>query len=174
MDFFDLVNRRRSIRRYGSRPVEAADLTRILDAANRAPSAGNLQAYAILVVRKLETKRALVRAALDQDFLAQAPVVLAFFALPSLSSAKYRERGVDLYAMQDATIACAYAQLAATALGLGTVWVGAFDDASVKRILQVEADWRPAALLPIGYSDEAPGPTARRRLEELARELDEA
>ena len=59
-----------------------------------------------------------------------------------------------------------------TALGLGSVWVGAFDDASVKHILKAQADWRPVALLPIGYPAESPSATPRRALTALARDAD--
>jgi len=170
MDFFELIAARRSIRAYQNRPVEEEKIAQILNAANRAPSAGNLQAYVILVVRSSDTRQALARAALNQDFLGQAPVVLAFFAHQRMSAAKYKQRGVELYALQDATIACGYAQLAATELGLGTVWVGAFDDDAVKHVLKAQADWRPVALLPIGYPAESPQPTPRRALEELAKD----
>jgi nitroreductase len=173
MDFFELIHARRSIRVYTSQPVEEENITRILEAANHAPSAGNLQAYVILVVRDAATKAALSQAALNQESLTSAPVVLAFFAHQQVSAAKYKHRGTELYSVQDATVACCYAQLAATALGLGSVWVGAFEDASVNRILKAQADWRPVALLPIGYADEAPSATPRRALSATAREAGE-
>jgi nitroreductase len=173
MDYFELIQARRSIRAYQPRPVEEDKLTRILEAARHAPSAGNLQAYMILVVRNPAIRAALAKAALGQDFLAHAPVVLAFFADQQRAATKYHKRGAELYALQDATIACAYAQLAAAQLGLGSVWVGAFDDDAVKRVLRTQADWRPVALLPMGYPAETPAPTSRRPLNELAKEADQ-
>ena len=122
------------------------------------------------MVRNPATKQALVQAALNQEFIAQAPGVLAFFAHRLMSASKYKQRGAELYSVQDATVACAYAQLAAAALGLGSVWVGAFDDAEVMRALRAKPEWRPVALLPIGYPAESPEPTSRRPVEELARE----
>jgi nitroreductase len=171
MDFFELIKARRSIRAYQNRPVEQASLNKILEAANRAPSAGNVQAYVILIVRELAIKEALAQASLNQGFLAQAPVVLAFFADPQRAAGNYKKRGAELYSVQDATIACAYAQLAAAELGLGNVWVGAFDDAAVCKILKPQSDWRPVALLPIGYPAESPRPTPRRALDDLTREV---
>ena len=171
MDFFELIRARCSIRAYQPRPVEAGKLTRILEAANRAPSAGNLQAYKIVIVHDAATRKALSRAALHQDSLAQAPVVLAFLAHLDASAAKYGNRGATLYSLQDATIACAYAQLAASALGLGSVWVGAFNDEAVGDALKVRAGWRPVGLLSIGYPAETPEPTSRRPLNELVEEL---
>ena len=170
MDFFELIQARRSIRAYKTQEVESAKLTRILEAANRAPSAGNLQAYLILIVRDAATRQALSRASLNQESLVQAPVVLAFIACPHSSGAKYKSRGEELYSIQDATIACAYAQLAATEQGLASVWVGAFEEDAVKGILKAKPDWRPVALLPIGYPAESAGPTPRKPLDELVRD----
>lgn len=170
MEFFELIQARRSIRAYTPQPVEEEKITRVLEAANHAPSAGNLQAYVILVVRGASAKAELSRASLQQESLTSAPVVLAFFAHQQVSAARYKNRGVELYSVQDATVACAYAQLAATALGLGSVWIGAFDDAAVKRILKAREEWRPIALLPLGYPAENPAATPRRALSDTARE----
>jgi nitroreductase len=78
--------------------------------------------------------------------------------------------GPSFIPVQDATIACAYAQLTAVELGLGTVRAGAFDDAEVSRILNTKTEWRSVALLPIGYPAESPEPTPRRPLEELVKD----
>lgn len=169
MDLFEAIQRRRSVRAYEPRAVEADKLRRILTCALAAPSAGNLQAYAVVVVTDPDTRRALARAALDQEFIAQAPVVLVFFQDPARSAARYGRRGAELYSLQDATIACSYAQLAATALGLASCWVGAFDEQAVRRLAKAPRDLRPAALLTVGYPAEAPGPIGRRPLREVVR-----
>lgn len=166
MNLFDVIQARQSVRAFLSKEVEPDKLDAILLAANQAPSAGNLQAYEIHLIRDAKTKQALVKAALDQKFIAQAPVVLIFCAHPA-RAAKYGERGRQLYAVQDATIAVAYAQLAATAQGLATCWVGAFDDQQVARAADLPADQRPVAMLPIGYPAETPPRTPRRGLAEL-------
>ncbi len=136
----------------------------ILEAANRAPSAGNLQAYEIYVVTRRTALRALVHASFGQEFVAETPVVLVFCAHARRSSRKYGRRGTCLYCIQDATIACTYAQLAATTLGLATVWVGAFNDDAVREVIGVDCDLLPVAILPIGYGAEMPAETARRPL----------
>ncbi len=161
-----MIRKRRSVRAFASRAVEADKVTRVLEAANAAPSAGNLQGYEIFRITREKERAALARAALDQFFIAQAPVVLVFCANPARSAAKYRERGARLYAVQDATIACAFAMLAATALGLGTCWVGAFNDAAVERVLGCRG-LVPVAILPIGYPAEQPEPAPRRPLSDL-------
>jgi nitroreductase len=112
-------------------------------------------------------KQALVKAAYDQEFLAQAPLILVFCAHPARSKIRYAERGVDLYCVQDATIACTYAMLAATALGLATVWVGAFNEHEVRQIIRAPESHRPIAMLPIGYAAEVPRIRGRRDLSDL-------
>jgi nitroreductase len=166
VDLFEVIKKRRSVRAFTPQPVEPEKVAQVLAAANAAPSAGSLQGYEIFQVTREKERAALARAALDQFYVAQAPVVLVFCANPARSAAKYRERGARLYAIQDATIACTFAMLAATALGLGTVWVGAFDDAAVQRVLGRQ-DLLPVAILPMGYPAEEPEPTPRRSLEEL-------
>ncbi len=170
MDFFKTVEDRHSMRKYVETPVEDEKLQKILETANKAPSAGNLQGYEIYVVHKLEQRQALVNASWDQGFLAEAPVVLIFCANPARSAEKYKQRGIELYSIQDATIACAFAILAAKAQGLDTVWVGAFDEAAVSEIAHIPLDLRPVAMLPIGYAGKVPSVRPRRELRDLVHE----
>ena len=167
MELFEAIESRQSVRAYQPTEVEADKLEMILSAANQAPSAGNLQAYEIFLIRDGRVKRALARAALDQDFVAQAPVVLVFCAHPARSAVRYGRRGRELYCVQDATIAAAYAQLAATALGLATCWVGAFEDQQVRQAIGAPSALRPVVILPLGYPAESPLRTSRRSLEDL-------
>jgi len=172
MDFFELIEARRSVRLYSPAQVEEHKLEAILKAANRAPSAGNLQAYEIYLLRDRAVRLAVARAALDQWFISEAPVALVFCANPERSASRYGRRGVRLYSIQDATIACTFAMLAATALGLSTVWVGAFDDDGVRRAIGAPEGHQPVAILPIGYPSEQPAPTPRRALEDLVHEAE--
>jgi len=168
MEFFEVVDKRRSIRAFTNKPVEPERLQAILEAANRAPSAGNLQAYEIYVVTRRVTLRALADASLGQEFVAHAPIALVFCAHPARSSGKYGRRGESLYSIQDGTIACAHAHLAATALGLASVWVGAFDENAVRKALGLGDDLLPVAILPIGHPGERAEATTRRPLAGLA------
>ncbi len=170
MDFFEAVKKRRSVRVFQEKNVEEEKLEKILEAANSAPSAGDLQAYEIIIVRDEKRKQLLASAALGQDFIAEAPVALVVLADPPRSAWKYGKRGSELYSIQDATIAGAYIQLAAVALGLSTTWVGALDDEEVKKIVGAPVEAKPVAIIPLGYAGEAPAPTPRRRLSDLARE----
>lgn len=167
MDLFDVIKARKSVRAYQSQEVEPEKLNTILATVLQAPSAGNLQAFKVHVVRDAKRKLALAAAALNQEFLAQAPVVLVFCADRERSGSRYHQRGEQLYSLQDATIAVTYAQLAATALGLATCWVGAFDENQVGRIMEVPPGQHPVAMLPIGHGAEVPSPTGRRSLTEL-------
>ncbi len=166
MDFFDVLRARRSVRTFSSRPIEAEKLQRILEAANSAPSAGNQQSYEIYTVQPVKKRAALSQAAGAQGFVLGAPLSLVFCAHPA-RAAEYGERGERLFAVQDATIACAFAMLAAAAQGVGSVWTGAFDPAAVRRVLGAPEDLLPVAILPLGYAAGAGDERTRRPLEEL-------
>ena len=171
MEFFDVVRSRQSIRKFLPKPVEPDALRRVLAAAVQAPSAGNLQAFQVFMIDQPELKRRLAEAAGNQSSILQAPVVLVFCADPERAAARYGARG-ELFCIQDATIACAYAQLAATAVGLSSVWLGvAFEPESVQEALSLGNGLWPIVLLPIGYAAEQPARTTRRDLRELCREL---
>jgi len=150
----EVFKNRHSVRIFQNKLVESEKLEEILEAANSAPSAGNLRAREIIVVKEQVVKEKIVKAARDQDFIAQAPVVLVFCAVPKRSAVKYKERGRDLYAIQDATIAASFAWLQAVILGLSACWVGAFTEEEIKEILQIKETWQPVAILPIGYAGE--------------------
>ncbi len=171
MDIFNVFSKRHSIRAFTDQPVTNELLVKIFEAVKKAPSAGNLQAFDIYLVTKMEHKKALMRASYDQEFLVQAPVVLVFCAVPARSAVRYTERGETLYCIQDATIACTYAMLAATGLGLGSVWVGAFDEETVHRIIDAEPGHRPVAMLPIGYPNAAPRIRPRRGVEDMVHQI---
>jgi nitroreductase len=166
MEFAEVLTKRRSVRSYTPELVEENKLRRIFEAANIAPSAGNLQAYQVRVVRDKAKKNALAKAAHGQGFIAEAPVCLVFCADPRRSAAKYGKRGSDLYSVQDATIAATFAMLAAVDLGLATVWVGDFDEKKVQRVLGVRSI-RPVAIFSLGYAAEQPQPSPRRAIEEI-------
>lgn len=171
-DLFATVRHRHSVRHFQSdMPVEREKLNAVLEIACAAPSAGGLQAYRIVAVEGEDARTRLAHAAHDQTCLAEAPLTLAFVTQPMRSEQVYGTRGRELYALQDATIAAAYAQLAAVAAGLACGWVGAFDETAVRDVLGCEGDERPVALIPIGYPAELPQETPRRPLAEMVRTL---
>lgn len=165
MDYFtDLIRQRRSIRSFkSSRPVGKGELRLIIDAANLAPSAGNCQAYEIYMVVQQALKAKIAVLAAHQEWLSQAPLLLIFMANGRRSSRKYGWRGSSLYAIQDATLACSYAQLKAHDLGLATCWVGAFDDYGLRKALNAPNKLQPISILAVGYADETPEHGRTRR-----------
>jgi len=167
MDIFEVIQHRRSVRSFTAQEVEEVKLSRILAASNDAPSAGDLQSFEIIVVREPERKVALARAAHHQDILVDAALDLVFLADTEASASKYGERGRRLYAVQDASIAAAYAQLAAVGLGLATSWIGDFDERQVRRVVGASERLVPVAILPVGYAAEEPEKPPRRRLSSL-------
>ena len=167
-DFFETVRHRHSIRRYQEETViEPGKLHAILEMACAAPSAGDLQSYQIIVVKAAKTRAALRQAADEQAFISAAPACLVFCADLQRSAQQFQQRGKHLYAIQDATIAAAYAQLAIVAAGMGSTWVGQFDEAAVHRALGLNEDLLPIALLSLGYPAELPATTARRPMDEV-------
>ena len=171
MDLFEVIEKRHSIRAFLDTPLEAEMVERIIQAAMRAPSAGNLQAYEIFLAETPAIRSALAQASLDQDFIASSPLALVFCTVPARSQVRYGPRGANLYALQDATIACSFAMLAATALGLTSVWVGAFDDRRVLRALGDPPGLMPVAILPIGYPAEEPEIRPRRAIHEMIHKI---
>ncbi len=172
MDFFETIQKRQSVRKFSPHPVEEEKLRRILEAANRAPSAGNLQAYEIFVVTSPEIKKKLSVAVGNQPCVTEAPVVLVFCAHPKLSAVRYGSRGEQLYCIQDATIACSYAQLGCTALGLASVWIGALmEPEMIRDLFPLEQEQWPVVMLPVGYAAEKPEPMPRRPLSDLVRRV---
>jgi nitroreductase len=166
MDFFDLIQVRQSVRAYTDQPVESEKQRAILAAANSAPSAGNKQSYKIYSVTSREALRALGQ---GRAYFDHIPFALVFCAAPAVASERFGERGEKLYCIQDATIACTYAQLAACALGLGSCWIGRMEVDEVRKAVGATEDLLPIAILPIGYASETPERKPRISLDELVK-----
>lgn len=171
-DFQKICKSRSSIRNFIDKIIEEDKITQILNIVNTAPSAGNLQAYQVVVVKSKDVKAKLSQAALNQVFIAEAPIVLVFIAKTEESAVKYGRRGNELYSIQDATIAGTYAMLASEALGLSSTWVGAFNEKKIIDILHCKNGEVPVVLLPIGYTlSPKVSLTRRKALNELSREI---
>jgi nitroreductase len=163
MDVFEAIRQRRSIRHYLNQAVEEEKINRILEAARLAPSARNRQEWRFVVVQNDETRKRLSVAARGQQFVAQAPVVIVCC---SLESEYMMTCGQYAYTI-DLSIAIDHMTLAATELGLGTCWIGAFYEDQVKVILSIPDRIRVVELLTLGYSEYQPQPTHRKRLSEI-------
>ena len=161
MDAFECMKSRTEIRKYKKDPVPDDLIDKILQAATQAPSAGNMQDWEFIVVESIETKRELVIASFNQTFIADAPVVIVVCSDMDRVASKYGVRGSSLYSIQDAAAATENLLLAAHALGLGSCWVGAFNEGRIKEILVLPTNVRPLAIIPIGYPAEKPGKPER-------------
>jgi len=166
MELREAIRYRRSVREFLDKEVPIDVIHELVDLGNLAPSAGNLQARDFIIVRNKKVKDALARAALHQDFISEAPVVLVVCAnLERIGP--YGNRGRSLYAIQDASAAIQNILLAIHEKGLGAVWVGAFHEDEVSRILELPPHARPIAIIPIGYPASIPEMPERLPLEEI-------
>lgn len=162
MEVMEAIRARRSIRQYENRPLPEDVLGEILEAARLAPSARNRQDWRFVVVKDKELIRR-VTAAADQPFLATAPVIIAGVAL---EPERMMRCGVPTYAV-DLAIAMTNITLAATAHGLGTCWIGSFDQEEVKRVLHIPEAYKVVQLMPLGYPAEQPEARPRKPLTEV-------
>jgi len=167
MDVLEAIRGRRSVRAFKSQNVSQELVEKLVDAARWAPSAGNIQPWGFIIVRRPEIKRGLAEAALHQTFIEEAPVVIVACADENRSSQGYGVRGKTLYCIQDTAAAVQNIHLAAYSLGLGTCWVGAFSEEEARKILKVPRGVRPVAMIPVGYPAEAPPPRSRRPTNEI-------
>ena len=138
MENKEVIKKRHSVREYQKKEVAPELIEKIIELAKSAPSAGGLQAYEVFITKEKITK-------------IDAPVYLVICAWPDKSGTKYGERGQSLYSIQDATIFGTYIQLIAVDMGLATVWIGAFNEERIKKILKISDYLRPIAIIPIGY-----------------------
>jgi nitroreductase len=170
MDFWQVIEERHSVRNFDpSVDVPAETVERLLQAAIRAPSAGNRQPWHFYVVRDPAVRRGLADAAWGQGFVAQAPVAIVVCADADQSAGRYGERGRELYCLQDTAAAAEHILLAAVALGLGVCWVGAFDEGHAARVMNLPKQHRPVAILPIGKpARETTTRTSRQPLKQVA------
>jgi nitroreductase len=153
------------VRGYKPDPVADYKLAMVLEAARRAPTAANKQPFRMLVVHTRGRDEDLARV-YARKWLTQAPLVIAFVAVPGEA---WRRMDDKPYDEVDATIAMDHLVLAATALGLGTCWIAAFDPDAAREVFGLPDDVELVALTPLGYADKGSANTGRRPLEELVR-----
>ena len=163
MDLFEAIRERRSVRAWADRDVEEEKLEQVLNAARLAPSANNRQEWKFVVVRDPELRRQIAEAANGQWFVGEAPVVIAACAVEHdhVMSCGHPSFLVDL------AIAIDHMALAARALGLGTCWIGAFDQDKVRAVLGIPDTVEVVELLPVGYPAAWPAARGRKDLESI-------
>ena len=163
-DLFAVMAKRRSTRKFSDRIVETEKTDKIIAAADTAPTAGNFQGFEIFYIKSPQKKKDLIEACNKQPYV-DAPLVLVFCKNPDRVKLDFPERILKKFAIQDATLAAAYSQLAAQGLGLSSIWIGMFDEKKVMKV--IGTDLIPSSVLCIGYPKQVKFPKPRRNLKEL-------
>lgn len=168
MDIFEVIQNRRSIRKYTDQPVKQETILRLLEAARLAPSWKNLQCWRYVVIDNPSIKEQILSAFPEDNpgrkAIVQAPVVIVVCADTQESGI---ENGIEYY-VADVAISFQHLCLAATALGLGTCWIGWFNEERIRGVLHIPHEIRVVGITPLGYPDQDPKPRGRKALQEIA------
>lgn len=162
MELFEAITQRCSVRSFQDKPVETDKLQRVLEAGRLAPSGNNRQSWKFVAVTDLKVRQQLAELS-EQPFLAQAPVVIAVVGLTPDRVMSCDIPGDPV----DCSIAASFMMLAAADLGLGTCWIGHFEQERCRAALHVPAEAKVVALLPLGYPQQAPRARSRKGLSEV-------
>lgn len=163
MEVKEAIQTRRSVRAYQDKEIPEEKIKKVLEAAQSAPSANNRQPWKFIVVKDPQSREKLARAAANQSFVGEAPVIIVAVALQP----EYVMRcGVPSYPV-DLAIAVDHMTLLAVDEGLGTCWIGAFYQDEVRKILNIPEKYKVVALLPLGFPADKPGSKFRKPLEEM-------
>ena len=167
MEFFDVIETRRSIRAYHyDKPIKEEQLKRILRTARLAPTAANKQPYKLVVIKNPKENLDFVK----QKAVHQAPLVIAIFV--DETEAWVRKFDSKNFAWVDGSIVFEHIILAATAEGLSTVWIANTDPSAMEKVCNMPSNFRFLALTPIGYAAEKPKETSRKPEKELVNYLE--
>lgn len=167
MGFLELAWKRNSVRNFKTDSIPAEKIMRLLDAARAAPSGGNCQPWQFFVIGDAALKQKIHDQSCKQDFILDAPVFIVVCVDYPRTTARYADRGRDLYCLQDTAAAVQNILLCAVDEGLACCWCGAFDEKALAEILELKSDLRPVALIPVGYAVSQPAKRSRRPVEEI-------
>jgi FMN reductase [NAD(P)H] len=167
-NIFNVMLNRRSQRKFENRDIEEWKLEMIFAAADTAPTAGGFQGFEIYHIKNQEIKNKLIEAANNQPYV-NAPVVLVFCVNPKRIKLNFPPETIRKFSQQDATLAAAYSQLAAHALGLSSIWIGMLDENKIREVLGTELS--PSSILCAGYPVKMLVPKPKRNLKDLIHEI---
>jgi nitroreductase len=176
MNFETIVMTRRSVRAYQDRDVSDAIVKKLLDYGHAAPTAGNLHPWEFIVVREPENRQAMVNCTFrgndehgtaHQDWLMQAPVLIAVVVNKARSAARYGDKALKTLIYLDSSACIENMLLGAVSLGLASCYISGFREPELNRVLGLPADYEAVALLPIGYGAEKGRARPKPALEEL-------
>ena len=165
MEVFDCIRTRRSVRKYKDKAVPWDNIVEILQAGKYAPFAGNIFNCKFIVVKNEDKRRAIAEASAQQYWMQDAPIHIIMVAEPEKAERYYGTRGVRLYTIQGIAAAIENMLLTAHSLSLGACWVGAFDEAEIRRLCNLPEHVDVHAIVTIGYADEVPEMPPKYRIE---------
>ena len=165
MSVLDLIKARVSVRKYKEDQVPENVFLQVMQAARHAPSGKNLQPWKFIIVKDKEKRIKLAEASRRQSFMAKAPITIVACGYPD-NCYQYQGHYMKSWPI-GVTCAIDYLMLMAQDLGLGTCWIGAFEEKTVKSILNVPENVRVLALTPLGYPDAEARPRGRKPLDEI-------
>jgi nitroreductase len=168
MDFDEVVRKRKMIREYDvDRQIPNEIISKLIKNAHTAPSAGHTQVQEFIIVKDDSTKKRLRKAAVNQDYVEKAPVLIVVCSNTSRSVGQYGNRGKEFYSITDGAFASMLILLTVVNEGVGACFVGAFDDSKVSEILGLPKDVKPIGIVCIGYPAERPGRLERIDIDTL-------
>ncbi|MCW3998203.1 MAG: nitroreductase family protein [Candidatus Bathyarchaeota archaeon] len=158
MSLTDRILNRRSIRHYKKKEIPEEVLNQIFEAGRNAPSAANMQPIHFIILKNNEVKKKL--SSIFSRFLKDAPVVI-------VGCANVKAILTGKWAVVDTTIAMQNMAIAAWALGVGSCWIGSFNENKVKKTLNIPDNWKVVALITLGYPAEQPKQRKKKPLEKM-------
>lgn len=167
MDILEIIKNRRSVRQFQEKDIPEEIIEKLIEALIWAPSAGNLQSRKFYFIFGGKIKDDLVQTAMKQSFIAQAPLIIVGCA-DEKKALKYGERGRTTFSICDVSASIQNLMLLAHSQGLGTCWVGSFDEKEVGKVLNLPSGLRPIVVVPVGYPAEKPKAPPRVSKEEAA------
>jgi nitroreductase len=165
MKVLEVIQNRQSVRKYKKDPIPEEALLRVLEAARLAPSGSNFQPWKFIIVKDKAVKEKLAQASAGQFFMSEAPIIIVGCGFPDNCYA-HMGRYMKSWSV-DVTIALEHLILQAQEEGLGTCWIGSFEEEEVKAILNIPENVKVLALTPLGYPDEIPRFRGRKSLDEI-------
>lgn len=156
MDLDECIEKRRSVRKFKDKEVHPDDVVDMIDAARKAPSAGNLQSWKFIVVKNQDKKNKIADCCFQQNWVSEAPIIIIVIANIDEIKQEYGTRGEVLYSIQNCALAAQNLMLKATDLGLSTTYISAFEEGMLKREFKIPDNMRANAIIPVGYADENP------------------
>jgi nitroreductase len=168
MEFDQVIRKRKMVRRYkADKPIPDSIITTLIENAHRAPSAGHTQVQEFIIVKDSSTKLKLAKAALGQESVSDAPLLIVICSNTSRSIDRYGKRGKDFYSVVDGAFASMIILLSSVNEGISACFIGAFEDDKVSKILGLPDYVKPVGIIALGYPNERPEQLSRIDISKL-------